>query len=113
MKPRQSLHSRQPVRCQTFRRYPVMHRELPVHDILFADYGFVNWELAVHYGIATKGLATNGLTRVEGLARFHRGGLLRMGAVLTATSAPLRTSAVKRGDWVLRRVLGRGVPPPP
>ena len=38
--------------------------------------------------------------------RFHRGGLLRLGAVLTATSAPLRTSPVKRGDWVLRRILG-------
>jgi hypothetical protein len=39
--------------------------------------------------------------------------LLRLGAVLTSTSAPLRTSAVKRGDWILRRVLGRSVPPPP
>jgi hypothetical protein len=32
---------------------------------------------------------------------------------LTATSAPLRTSPVKRGDWILRRVLGTPVPPPP
>ncbi len=36
-----------------------------------------------------------------------------MGAVLTATSAPLRTSPVRRGDYVLRRVLGTPVPPPP
>lgn len=33
--------------------------------------------------------------------------------MLTVTSAPLRTSAVKRGDWVLRRVVGTPVPPPP
>jgi hypothetical protein len=33
--------------------------------------------------------------------------------VLTATSAPLRTSPVKRGDWVLRRLLGTPTPPPP
>jgi hypothetical protein len=33
--------------------------------------------------------------------------------VLTATSAPLRTSPVKRGDWVLRRILGTPTPPPP
>jgi len=32
--------------------------------------------------------------------------------VLTATSAPLRTSPVKRGDWVLRRILGTPTPPP-
>ena len=38
---------------------------------------------------------------------------LGLGAVLTVTSAPLRTSPVKRGDWVLRRVLGTAVPPPP
>ena len=44
---------------------------------------------------------------------FNRGGLLRLGAVLTATSAPLRTSPVKRGDWVLRRILGTPTPPPP
>ena len=40
-------------------------------------------------------------------------GLMGLGAVLTVTSAPLRTSPVKRGDWVLRRVLGTPVPPPP
>jgi hypothetical protein len=38
---------------------------------------------------------------------------LRIGSVLTTTSAPLRTSPVKRGDWVLRRVLGTPTPPPP
>jgi len=43
----------------------------------------------------------------------HRGGVLRLGAVLTAFSAPLRTSPVKRGDWVLRRILGTATPPPP
>ncbi len=36
-----------------------------------------------------------------------------LGAVLTVTSAPLRTSPVKRGDWVLRRIMGTPVPPPP
>jgi hypothetical protein len=50
---------------------------------------------------------------VEGANEFHRGGALRLGALLTAFSAPLRTSPVKRGDWVLRRLLGEAVPPPP
>jgi hypothetical protein len=36
-----------------------------------------------------------------------------MGTMLTTTSAPLRTSPVKRGDWVLRRILGTPTPPPP
>ena len=50
---------------------------------------------------------------MENAGAFGRGGLLRLGAVLTATSAPLRTSPVKRGDWVLRRILGFATPPPP
>ena len=37
----------------------------------------------------------------------------RLGSVLPTTSAPLRTSPVKRGDWVLRRILGSPTPPPP
>jgi hypothetical protein len=91
----------------------IVREDRPVQDILFADYSFLNRDLAQHYGIDTAGAATNGLARVEGVNQFHRGGLLRLGAVLAVTSAPLRTSAVKRGDWLLRRVLGTPVPPPP
>ena len=50
---------------------------------------------------------------MEGAREFERGGALRLGSVLTTTSAPLRTSPVKRGDWVLRRILGTPTPPPP
>jgi hypothetical protein len=53
------------------------------------------------------------MRRVEGAGAFDRGGALRLGAVLTTTSAPLRTSPVKRGDWILRRILGTPTPPPP
>jgi hypothetical protein len=84
-----------------------------VQDILFADYSFLNRDLANYYGIDLPAVPTNGIARIDGVDRFHRGGLLRLSAVLTATSAPLRTSAVKRGDWVLRRVLGTPIPPPP
>ena len=51
--------------------------------------------------------------RVDGASAINRGGALRLGSVLTTTSAPLRTSPVKRGDWVLRRILGTPTPPPP
>jgi hypothetical protein len=51
--------------------------------------------------------------KVDGANAFERGGALRLGAVLTTTSAPLRTSPVKRGDWILRRILNTPTPPPP
>ena len=36
-----------------------------------------------------------------------------MAVFLTANSPGLRTSPVKRGYWVVRRVLGERIPPPP
>jgi hypothetical protein len=43
----------------------------------------------------------------------NRGGILGMPATLATTSLPNRTSPVRRGVWVLERVLGERVPPPP
>ena len=43
----------------------------------------------------------------------HRGGLLGMGAVLTVSSYPYRTSPVLRGAWILDSLLGTPPPPPP
>jgi hypothetical protein len=91
----------------------IVRKDRPVREILFADYDFLNQPLAKFYGVPREIKSTGPVELVEGASAFHRGGLLRLGAVLTATSAPLRTSPVKRGDWVLRRVLGIGVPPPP
>jgi hypothetical protein len=91
----------------------IVKQDRPVREILFADYSFLNRELAEHYGVQTKVELSESLVLVARVKKFHRGGLLRLGAVLTATSAPLRTSPVKRGDWILRRVLGTPVPPPP
>jgi mono/diheme cytochrome c family protein len=84
-----------------------------VREIFTADYTFLNQTLAKHYGVKKDIKATGEPELVSGAGEFHRGGLLRLGAVLTATSAPLRTSPVKRGDWVLRRILGTPTPPPP
>lgn len=92
----------------------IIRKDRPVREILSADYDFLNKPLAKYYGVDRVFKSpSGGVEFVEGASSFHRGGLLRLGAVLTATSAPLRTSPVKRGDWVLRRVLGTAVPPPP
>jgi hypothetical protein len=91
----------------------IVRKDRPVAEILDADYTFVNQVLAKHYGIGKKIESKDRAEIVQGANEFHRGGALRLGAVLTATSAPLRTSPVKRGDWVLRRILGTPTPPPP
>jgi hypothetical protein len=91
----------------------IIRKDRPVRDILSADYTFLNQPLAKFYGIKKEMKSKSEVELVEGASALQRGGLLRLGAVLTATSAPLRTSPVKRGDWVLRRIMGIAVPPPP
>lgn len=91
----------------------IVREDRPIRDLLLADYTFLNPSLANHYGIEAPDLVTDSLQKVSGVEQMHRGGLLQLGAILTTTSAPLRTSAVKRGEWILRRILGTPVPPPP
>ncbi len=91
----------------------IVRNDRPIREILTADYAFMNKELAEHYGVEKEVSSTDAAELVDDAQSFQRGGLVRLGAILTATSAPLRTSPVKRGDWVLRRVVGTPVPPPP
>ncbi len=51
--------------------------------------------------------------RVDDAGKYDRGGLLPMAVFLTQSSPGLRTSPVKRGYWLVRRVLGEVIPPPP
>ncbi|HVV43548.1 MAG TPA: DUF1592 domain-containing protein [Bryobacteraceae bacterium] len=91
----------------------IIRTDRPVSDILYADYDYLNKPLAKYYGIKKEVKSDDDVELVEGVNALNRGGVLRLGAVLTTTSAPLRTSPVKRGDWVLRRILGTPTPPPP
>lgn len=92
----------------------LVRQNRPVGEMFFADYTFLNKPLAEFYGISGIDLpAGDTVVKVDEASTFNRGGLLRLGSVLTTTSAPLRTSPVKRGDWVLRRILGTPTPPPP
>lgn len=76
-----------------------------------SDYTFLNGTLAPLYGLE-KSVAGPEMRRVK-LADGNRGGILGMPGVLAVTSMPERTSAVKRGVWVLEQVLGQHVPPAP
>jgi hypothetical protein len=84
-----------------------------VLDFLYADYTLVNPILAKHYGMPDLHVRSNEWVRVENARRFERGGLLPMSVFLTKNAPGLRTSPVKRGYWVIRRLLGEHVPAPP
>lgn len=91
----------------------VIRQDRPVGDLFYADYTFLNRELARYYGLTGELEKIKSRDRFERVETGNRGGMMRLGAVLTVTSAPLRTSPVKRGDWILRRIIGTPVPPPP
>ena len=79
-------------------------------ELVEADYSFLDEALARHYGV--EDVVGPEIRRVA-LDGSPRGGVLGMGAVLTATSLPVRTSPVVRGKWTLEKLLGEELPPPP
>jgi mono/diheme cytochrome c family protein len=82
-------------------------------DVVYGKYTFVNSVLAKHYGIPGVMGGPNDWVRIDNASKYGRGGVLPMAAFLTQNAPGLRTSPVKRGYWVIRRVLGEVVPPPP
>ncbi len=84
-----------------------------VLDLLYAKHTFVNPALARHYDMPGIPGDSDTWVRVDDASRYGRGGLLPMSVFLTQNSPGLRTSPVKRGYWVVRRVLGESIPPPP
>ena len=88
----------------------IVREDRSLLELLDSDYTFLNEALAKHYGI--KGVVGREIRLAE-LNDPRRGGVLGMGAVLTATSLPTRTSPVVRGKWVLETMLGEELPPPP
>ncbi|MCM3879707.1 MAG: DUF1592 domain-containing protein [Vicinamibacterales bacterium] len=91
----------------------VVQNDRSVLDMLYGTYTFANPVLAKHYGMPEVKGGPDAWVRVDNARDYQRGGLLPMAAFLTQNSPGLRTSPVKRGYWVARRVLGEVIPPPP
>jgi hypothetical protein len=91
----------------------VVRENRPVLDFLDADYTFVNPVLARHYGMPVPDGGPDHWVKIDEAHRYGRGGLLPMAVFLTRNSPGLRTSPVKRGYWVVRRLLGERIPAPP
>ena len=89
----------------------VLRKNLPVTEFLHSDWTFLNQRLAEHYGIdGVKGVA---MRRVSLKPEHHRGGVLTHASVLKVSANGTTTSPVKRGAFVLDRILGIEPPPPP
>ena len=86
-------------------------QDLPARNLIDSDFVFVNERLAQHYGLpAFEGVDPR---RVDLPPDSPRGGLLTQASVLTVTANGTTTSPVLRGAWIMERILGVEIPPPP
>jgi len=90
-----------------------IQNERSVLDLLYGKYTFVNPQLAKFYGMPDVAGDADNWVKVDDADKYGRGGVLPMAVFMTAYSPGLRTSPVKRGNWVVQKVLGIRVPPPP
>jgi len=91
----------------------VVRQNSSVLDFLYGDYTFVNPVLAQHYGMPVPPGGPNDWVRIDDAQKYQRGGILPMAAFLTKNAPGLRTSPVKRGYWVVSKLLGEYIPAPP
>jgi hypothetical protein len=89
----------------------MLRRNLPVRNVVASDYTFLNERLAVHYGVpGVEGVA---MRRVGLPPDSPRGGFMTQASVLKVTANGTTTSPVIRGKFIIERILGIDIPPPP
>lgn len=89
----------------------LLTNNLSVTNFVDSDFAMLNGRLAKHYGIPdVHGVA---FRKVPLKPEYHRGGVLTQASILKVTANGTSTSPVLRGVWVLDRIMGRPVPPPP
>lgn len=82
-----------------------------VLDFIHSNYTVVNEVLARHYGI--KDVSGNQFRRVSLDLGQRRGGVLTQAGLLTMNSAGTDSHPLKRGIWLLEKILNDPPPPPP
>lgn len=91
----------------------LLKRDLSVSNFVDSDFAMLDNRLAVHYGLPPTLVGPGGVRPVPLKPQWHRGGLLGQASILKVTANGTTTSPILRGIWVLERLLGQHVPPPP
>jgi len=89
----------------------VLRNNRSVDNFLDSDFLVLNERLARHYGV--EGVEGPEFRVVDKPDGSQRGGLLTQAGILNVTSNGTTTSPIIRGVWVLERILGATLSPPP
>jgi hypothetical protein len=86
-------------------------KDLPARNIIDSAFTYMNGRLAAHYGMPEiTGYETRRVSLPKGSIR---GGVMTQASVLKVTANGTTTSPVLRGKWLMERVIGFEMPPPP
>lgn len=89
----------------------MLRNDLPVSSVVQTDWTFLNERLARHYGLPP--VQGTQLRRTALTSGSRRGGLITHGSILKMTTNASYTSPVKRGAWIMERIVGLPPDPPP
>ncbi len=89
----------------------MLNNNSSVLDILHADYTLANERLAQHYGL--EDVHGSRFRKVSLNSADRRGGLLTQAGLLAMNSDGKDSHPLKRGIWLLERILNDPPPPPP
>ena len=89
----------------------VLKHNHSVMDFIHSDYAIVNELLAAHYQIPQ--VYGPHFRRVSLTPQTNRGGLLTSAVIMTMNSDGKDSHPLKRGVWMLKRILDDPPPPPP
>ena len=89
----------------------VFKNNLSIENFVDSEFAVLSPEMAKHYKI--KGVAGGAFAPVKLPRSAHRGGVLTHASILLGNSAGGDTHPIKRGVWLLERILNDPPPPPP
>ena len=89
----------------------VLRQNRSIMDFIHSDYAVVNEKLAAHYGIPK--VYGPHFRKVPIAVQMNRGGILTGAAILAMNSDGKDSNPLKRGVWMLKRILHDPPPPPP
>ena len=89
----------------------LLKENLGVRNFIDSDFAMLNGRLAKHYNIPD--VYGVDFRKVALKPEYHRGGVITHASVLKVTANGTTTSPVVRGVWMLDRIMGKPVPPPP
>ena len=91
--------------------HQILTSNLSITNFIDSDFAILNPALARHYRIP--GITGGGFQKHPLDKKHHRGGLLTQASMLFGNSTGSETHPIKRGVWVLERMLDDPPPPPP